>query len=216
MTYRPVIVEPAEVDVDQIYAYILARSPQGATLWYRAFVAKSFRGQSLASSPVVEPAGRMKLRSGAGGSESSGSVSGWHAPIPPEIRRARRRAEPAGRCVGAGNGRAGKPGNQLGGTWSSEGEAGRHHRSITEAGGTSSPHLAARFGIEVLGFSVMSNHCHIILRNHPDVVAGWSDAEVARRWWFLFPQRKDEEGRALEPTQADLQMLLADGAALAE
>ncbi len=39
MTYRLVIVEPAEVDVDGIYAYILARSPQGAASWYRAFVA---------------------------------------------------------------------------------------------------------------------------------------------------------------------------------
>lgn len=39
MTYRLVIVEPAEVDVDGIYAYLLARSPQGAASWYRAFVA---------------------------------------------------------------------------------------------------------------------------------------------------------------------------------
>ena len=31
----------------------------------------------------------------------------------PEIRRARRWAEPAWRCVGAGSGRVGKPGNQL-------------------------------------------------------------------------------------------------------
>ena len=38
MTYRPVIVEPAEVDVDRIHAYILARSPQGAASWYRAFL----------------------------------------------------------------------------------------------------------------------------------------------------------------------------------
>ena len=39
MTYQLVIVEPAEVDVDEIYTYILARSPQGAASWYRAFVA---------------------------------------------------------------------------------------------------------------------------------------------------------------------------------
>ena len=29
----------------------------------------------------------------------------------------------------------------------------------------------------------MVNHVHVILRNRPDVVAGWSDEEVARRWW---------------------------------
>jgi hypothetical protein len=60
----------------------------------------------------------------------------------------------------------------------------------------------------------MSNH--VILRNRPDVVAGCSDEVVTRRWWFLFPQRKDEAGRALEPTEADLQRLQADREALAE
>ena len=38
MTYRLVIVQPAEVDVDEIYSYILRRSPQGAAAWYRAFL----------------------------------------------------------------------------------------------------------------------------------------------------------------------------------
>jgi plasmid stabilization system protein ParE len=37
MTHRLVIVEPAERDVDEIYSYILARSPRGAASWYRAF-----------------------------------------------------------------------------------------------------------------------------------------------------------------------------------
>ena len=46
--------------------------------------------------------------------------------------------------------------------------------------------LAGQFGIEVLSFAVMSNHCHVVLRNRPDVVQDWSDEEVARRWWFLF------------------------------
>ena len=39
MTYRLVIVDTAERDVDEIYRYILARSGQGATAWYRAFLA---------------------------------------------------------------------------------------------------------------------------------------------------------------------------------
>lgn len=56
--------------------------------------------------------------------------------------------------------------------------------------------LAGRFGIDVLGFAVMSNHLHVILRNRPDVVAGWTDDEVARRWWNLFPLRRDEESRS--------------------
>jgi len=37
MSYRLVIVEPAEIDVDEIYGYILARSQQGAYSWYREF-----------------------------------------------------------------------------------------------------------------------------------------------------------------------------------
>ena len=47
--------------------------------------------------------------------------------------------------------------------------------------------LAASFGIDCLSFCVMVNHIHVILRNRPDVVAGWSDEEVAKRWWQLFP-----------------------------
>ena len=35
----------------------------------------------------------------------------------------------------------------------------------------------------------MSNHLHVILRSRPDVVALWSDEEVARRWLTLFPGR---------------------------
>ncbi len=58
MTYRLVIVEPAEIDVDEIYAYILARSQQGAAAWYRAFLActKRILLQPLACSIAPENA----------------------------------------------------------------------------------------------------------------------------------------------------------------
>jgi len=36
-------------------------------------------------------------------------------------------------------------------------------------------------------YAHMSNHIHVILRIRPDVVALWSDQEVARRWLALFP-----------------------------
>src|SRR5215467_7245504 len=45
--------------------------------------------------------------------------------------------------------------------------------------------LAGQFGLDVLGFAVMSNHFHVIVRNRPDVVAKWSNDEVARRSWSL-------------------------------
>lgn len=35
--------------------------------------------------------------------------------------------------------------------------------------------LAGLFGINVLGFAILSNHFHLVLRNRPDVVATWSD-----------------------------------------
>jgi REP element-mobilizing transposase RayT len=76
--------------------------------------------------------------------------------------------------------------------------------------------LAGQFGIDVLGFTIMSNHLHVVLRNRPDVVAGWSDDEVARRWWMLFPQRRDNEGQPAGPEPHELAMLTADAKALEE
>ena len=52
--------------------------------------------------------------------------------------------------------------------------------------------LAAAFGIDLLAFSCLSNHFHLILRSRPDVVATWDDTEVARRWLLLCPVRKSK------------------------
>jgi REP element-mobilizing transposase RayT len=76
--------------------------------------------------------------------------------------------------------------------------------------------LAANFGLDVLGFSIMSNHLHVVLRNRPDVVQSWSDLDVARRWWNVFPKRKDKHGNALEPTDFELQMIKFDPERVAE
>ena len=40
-------------------------------------------------------------------------------------------------------------------------------------------HLAGLFGVDVCGYAVMSNHMHLVLRNRPDIVEQWPDAEVA-------------------------------------
>jgi hypothetical protein len=56
----------------------------------------------------------------------------------------------------------------------------------------------------VLGFAILSNHFHLVLRNRPDVVATWSDAEVAARWLALCPYRKTHAGEPAEPTEAEL------------
>jgi hypothetical protein len=49
--------------------------------------------------------------------------------------------------------------------------------------------LSQFFAISVLGFSVLDNHLHIVLRLDPDVARDWSDEEVARRWGALHPPR---------------------------
>ncbi len=69
--------------------------------------------------------------------------------------------------------------------------------------------LASVFGIDVLTSAIMSNHLHLILRNRPDVVAAWSDQEVAIRWLRVFPGKRLEEQLA-EPTENG-RMVPADG-----
>ena len=75
--------------------------------------------------------------------------------------------------------------------------------------------FAAQFGIDLLGIGILSNHIHQILRNRPDVVAQWSDEEVAIRWLRVFPGRRLEEYLA-EPTENDVKTLARDKERLAE
>jgi hypothetical protein len=75
--------------------------------------------------------------------------------------------------------------------------------------------LAAILAVDVLGFSVMSNHLHLLLRNRPDIAARWSDEQVARRWWRLHPGRHNEDGSPAEPEPHELALLTADAEALA-
>ena len=41
--------------------------------------------------------------------------------------------------------------------------------------------------VEVLSFSVMGNHLHIVVLTRPDLVAEWSDEECARQWLEVYP-----------------------------
>ena len=62
----------------------------------------------------------------------------------------------------------------------------------------------------------MSNHIHLVVRNRPDIAGQWSDEEVARRWWNLFPGRKTEDDKPAEPEPHELEMLMADRERLQE
>jgi REP element-mobilizing transposase RayT len=69
-------------------------------------------------------------------------------------------------------------------------------------------HLATIFAVEVCAYAVMDNHYHTVLRTRPDVVNGWSDSEVARRWLTLFPRHRDPEGYAVSATENEIRALV--------
>ena len=54
----------------------------------------------------------------------------------------------------------------------------------------------SHMGIDLLAYAVMGNHLHLVIRLRPDVVAGWSEAEVARHALAILPVRS---GPGLEP-----------------
>jgi hypothetical protein len=70
--------------------------------------------------------------------------------------------------------------------------------------------FAASFGIDLLGFAILSNHFHVILRSRPDVVKTWSDTEVARRWLMLCPMRRDADRQPEEPNEMELNTIRND------
>ena len=76
--------------------------------------------------------------------------------------------------------------------------------------------LAGIMGIEVLGYSVMSDHFHCILRSRYDVVQTWSDQDEARKWWLLCPARKTKEGLPADPTEFELNSIRSDTRGLKE
>lgn len=75
--------------------------------------------------------------------------------------------------------------------------------------------LAGIFALDVLGFAVLSNHLHVVVRARPDIVKAWSDDEVALRWFRLFPQRRDANGTPADPTEFERNAIRNDTSGLA-
>ena len=71
-------------------------------------------------------------------------------------------------------------------------------------------HLAGAMAIDVLDYAILDNHLHVVLRNRPDIVRTWCDEEVARRWWFVCPSRKNEDGSVPEPLPCEIKLLLEE------
>ncbi len=76
--------------------------------------------------------------------------------------------------------------------------------------------LAAYFAIDLLCFSVMSNHFHQVLRSRPDIARSWSNREVARRWLMLCPSRKRKNGLPCEPKEAQIRAITENDKLLRE
>lgn len=76
--------------------------------------------------------------------------------------------------------------------------------------------LAGIFAMEVLGYAIMGNHLHLVIRTRPDIISGWTDDEVALRWWSLFPQRRGPSGAAQQPTTEELNHIRNDASGLAD
>ena len=77
-------------------------------------------------------------------------------------------------------------------------------------------HLAKYFGIDVLSYSILSNHFHLVLRQRPDIVKTWSDNEIAQRWLMLCPKKKNKDGSPKDPTEPQLNAIRNNPAKLQE
>ncbi len=77
-------------------------------------------------------------------------------------------------------------------------------------------HYAGCFGLDLLCYTILSNHFHLVLRSRPDVVATWDDTEVARRWLLLCPVRKHGDGSPKAPNEAELNTIRNDAERLVE
>ena len=67
--------------------------------------------------------------------------------------------------------------------------------------------IAGEMAIQILDYAVLASHLHAVLRNRPDIVAQWSDAEVVRRWWRLCPRRRKPNGKPAKPRESELKAL---------
>jgi hypothetical protein len=71
--------------------------------------------------------------------------------------------------------------------------------------------LSRLFGVEVLAYSVMSNHWHGVLRTRPDRIAELSDEDLARRWLQLYPRKVEGSAEDREAAQQRrIQELVSD------
>ena len=64
--------------------------------------------------------------------------------------------------------------------------------------------LAEIFAVEVIAYSVMSNHLHSVIKVRPDLTKSWTNEEVAKRWLTLFPRHRKKDGTPKKPTEVEI------------
>ena len=76
--------------------------------------------------------------------------------------------------------------------------------------------LVSCFAIDVGFEAILSNHFHLILRANPRLVKRMGDWEVARRWLRIYPGKRVLDDNWIEPTDQQIETLVADSQKLAE
>ena len=66
--------------------------------------------------------------------------------------------------------------------------------------------LAPCFAVDIYAYTVLSNHFHLVLRHDPLAHRGWSDEEVAWRWFEAFPP--SEQGAVVEELKPERRELM--------
>jgi hypothetical protein len=75
--------------------------------------------------------------------------------------------------------------------------------------------LLTAFAMELIGFAILDNHMHHVIRTRPDLAAQWSDAEVVIRWRRIHPLLR-EDGSEVEMTDELIAAQLENRAEVAE
>jgi len=76
--------------------------------------------------------------------------------------------------------------------------------------------LAGIFAVEILGFAVLSNHLHVVVRTRPDIAKQWSSDQISLRWWHLFPHRRNADSSPANPTEEELNTIRNNTAGVQE
>lgn len=69
--------------------------------------------------------------------------------------------------------------------------------------------LASVFAIDVITYSILSNHFHMVIRNRPDVVDRWDDLQIATNWLRIYPGKRIDQDLGV-PSKHDIETLASD------